>query len=48
MAREGQVVGSSAQRLFVDIGQDNGGAPLGEGLCGGRPMLELPPVTKAT
>lgn len=36
VAREGQVVGSGAQRLFVDIGQDHGGAPFGEGLCGGQ------------
>jgi hypothetical protein len=31
----GQGVGGGAQRVFVDVGQDHGGAALGEGLRGG-------------
>ena len=37
MAGGGQLVGGGTKRLVVDVGEDNGGARIGEGLGGGKP-----------
>jgi hypothetical protein len=36
MAGSGQLVGGGAEAVFVDVGQDHGGAGLREGLGGGQ------------
>jgi hypothetical protein len=48
MTGGGQIVRGGTKRLVVDVGEHNGSTRFGEGLCGGKPIPELAPVTRAT